>query len=127
MLANTFTNAATVKLFSSRKWAIVAFFAHMARLNVRRNRRANAATMPSANWPVCEKSDEIALQAINQFGRVPMMLSKNVKRFLLIAPLLVLLVLAAGYLHWYNPNFVDFFAASSAKQQLVDLHEFTFL
>jgi hypothetical protein len=49
------------------------------------------------------------------------------KRFLLIAPLLVLLVLAAGFLYWYNPNLVDFLAASSAKQQLTDLHEFALL
>ena len=55
------------------------------------------------------------------------MLSKNVKRFLLIAPLLVLLVLAAGFLHWCNPNLVDFSTASGAKQQLTDLHEFALL
>jgi len=56
-----------------------------------------------------------------------MMLSKNVKRFLLIAPLLVLLVLAAGFLYWYNPNLVDFSTASAAKQRLADLHEFALL
>lgn len=49
------------------------------------------------------------------------------KRFLLIAPLLVLLILATGYLYWYNPNRADFFAAGSAAQQLADLHEFTLL
>jgi hypothetical protein len=49
------------------------------------------------------------------------------KRFLLITSLLVLLVLAAGFLYWYNPNLVDFLAASSAKQQLTDLHEFALL
>lgn len=55
------------------------------------------------------------------------MISKNVKRFLLITPLLILLVLAAGFLYWYNPNLVDFLAAGSAKQQLTDLQEFALL
>jgi hypothetical protein len=55
------------------------------------------------------------------------MLSKTVKRLLLIAPLFVLLILAAGFLYWYNPNFVDFSTASAAKQQLADLHEFALL
>ncbi len=55
------------------------------------------------------------------------MLSKNMKRFLLIAPLLVLLVLAAGFLYWYNPNLIDFSTARSTKQQLTDLTEFALL
>lgn len=55
------------------------------------------------------------------------MVSKNMKRFLLITLLLVLLVLAAGFLYWYNPNLVAFLPASSAKQQLTDLHEFALL
>jgi hypothetical protein len=60
-------------------------------------------------------------------GRELKMISKNMKRFLLITPLLVLLVLAAGFLYWYNPNLVDFSTASGAKQQLIDLHEFALL
>lgn len=55
------------------------------------------------------------------------MISKNMKRFLFLTPVLVLLFFAAGYLHWYNPNLVDFPAASSENQQLSDLHEFTLL
>jgi hypothetical protein len=49
------------------------------------------------------------------------------KRFLLITPLLVLLVLSAGFLYWYNPNLIDFSTASGTKQQLTDLHEFALL
>ncbi len=55
------------------------------------------------------------------------MLSKNVKRILILLPLLVLLVLAGGFLYWYNPNLVDFLSASAAKHQLTDLHEFALL
>jgi hypothetical protein len=55
------------------------------------------------------------------------MISKNVKLFLLITPLLVLLIFAAGFLYWYNPNLIDFSTASGAKQQLTDLHEFALL
>jgi hypothetical protein len=56
-----------------------------------------------------------------------MMLSKKVKRFLVIAPLLVLLVLAAGFLYWYNPNLIDFSTASDTKYRLADLPEFALL
>ncbi len=56
-----------------------------------------------------------------------MMFSKNMKRFLVIAPLLVLLVLAAGFLYWYNPNLIDFSTARDAQQRLVDLEEFALL
>lgn len=56
-----------------------------------------------------------------------MTLSKNVKRFLVIAPLLMLLVLAAGFLYWYNPNLVEFSTTSNAKNQLTDLREFALL
>jgi hypothetical protein len=56
-----------------------------------------------------------------------MMISKNVKRILLIAPLLVLPVLAGGFLYWYNPNLTDFITARDAKPQLADLHEFALL
>jgi hypothetical protein len=45
----------------------------------------------------------------------------------LIAPLLVLLVLAAGFFYWYNPHLVDFSTASAAKHRLTDLHEFALL
>jgi hypothetical protein len=55
------------------------------------------------------------------------MISKRMRRFLLITPLLILLVLAAGLLHWYNPNLVDFLVASNARQQLTDLQEFALL
>lgn len=56
-----------------------------------------------------------------------MTLSKNVKRFLVIAPLLMLLALAAAFLYWYNPNLVDFSTASGTKQQLADLKELALL
>jgi hypothetical protein len=52
---------------------------------------------------------------------------KNVKRFLLIAPLLVLLALAAGFFYWHNPDLVDFSTTSPAENQLADLHEFALL
>jgi len=55
------------------------------------------------------------------------MISKNMKRVLLIAPLLVLLVLTAGLLYWHNPNLVDFSTARDAKYRLADLHEFALL
>lgn len=55
------------------------------------------------------------------------MISKNVKRFQLVAPLLVLLVLAAGFFYWYNPNLIDFLTARDTKHQLTDLHEFALL
>lgn len=55
------------------------------------------------------------------------MISKTVKRLLAILPLLVLLVLAGGFLYWYNPNLAGFLTASGAKQQLTDLHEFALL
>ncbi len=55
------------------------------------------------------------------------MISKNLGRFLVMAPLLVFLVLAAGFLYWYNPNLIDFSTARSAKQQLTDLREFALL
>jgi hypothetical protein len=50
-----------------------------------------------------------------------------VKRFLLIVPPLILLILAVGFLYWYNPNLVDFLTASDAKPQLTDLNEFALL
>jgi hypothetical protein len=55
------------------------------------------------------------------------MISKTMKRFLLIAPLFVLLVLAGGFLYWYNPNLIDFLTASDAKFQLTDLNQFDLL
>jgi len=55
------------------------------------------------------------------------MIFKNMKRVLLLAPLLVLLILAAGLLYWYNPNLVDFSTTSAAKHPLADLHEFALL
>jgi len=55
------------------------------------------------------------------------MLSKNVKRILLILPLLVLLALGAGLLYWYNPNLLDFSSARGAKTQLADLPQFDLL
>jgi len=55
------------------------------------------------------------------------MISKNVKRFLLLAPLFVLLALAAGFLYWRNPNLIDFSTARDNQQQLIDLHEFALL
>jgi hypothetical protein len=55
------------------------------------------------------------------------MISKNVKRLLLLVPLLIVLTLAAGFLYWYNPNLVDYLTASTTTQQLADLHEFTHL
>jgi len=52
------------------------------------------------------------------------MLSKNVKRTLILLPLLVLIT---GLLYWYNPNLIDFLTASDAKQKLADLHQFDLL
>jgi len=84
MRANIFINVVTVKLFSNPTRVIVAFFVRMAPLSVRQNKLANVV--------------------IKLNGKELKMISKNVKRFLLIAPLLVLLVLATGFLYWYNPN-----------------------
>jgi hypothetical protein len=107
MRANIFINAATVKLFSNLKRAIVAFFARMAQSNVRQNKLVNVV--------------------IKLNRREHKMISKNMKRFLLITPLLLLPVLAAGFLYWYNPNLIDFSTARAAKQQLADLQEFALL
>jgi hypothetical protein len=52
------------------------------------------------------------------------MLSKNVKRTLILLPLLVIF---AGLLYWHNPNLVDFLTASDAKPKLADLHRFDLL
>jgi hypothetical protein len=52
------------------------------------------------------------------------MLSKNVKRTLILLPLLVIL---AGLLYWHNPNRVEFLTASDAKTKLTDLHQFDLL
>jgi hypothetical protein len=55
------------------------------------------------------------------------MISKNVKRLLLIVPPLILVLLAAGFLYWYNPNLADFLTGSDTEPRLADLHEFAFL
>jgi hypothetical protein len=52
------------------------------------------------------------------------MLSKNVKRTLILLPLLVIL---AGLLYWHNPNLVEFLTTSDAKTKLIDLHQFDLL
>ncbi|GEM_PF-6505157 len=52
------------------------------------------------------------------------MFSNNVKRILILLPLLVIL---AGLFYWHNPNFVEFLTASDAKPKLTDLHQFDLL
>lgn len=51
------------------------------------------------------------------------MISKNVKRILIILPLLFLLALGTGLLYWYNPNLLEFSKAREANQ-LVNLQQF---
>lgn len=52
------------------------------------------------------------------------MISKKVKRILIVSPLLILIL---GLIYWYNPTIIDFLAASGTKPQLTDLHEFALL
>jgi hypothetical protein len=52
------------------------------------------------------------------------MLSKSLKRTLILLPLLVIL---AGLLYSYNPNLIDFLTTSDAKPALTDLRQFDLL
>jgi len=52
------------------------------------------------------------------------MTSKNVKRILILSPLLVI---AVASLYWYNPNLINFSMMSATKSQIVDLGEFALL
>ncbi|MCI0691969.1 hypothetical protein L0337_08175 [candidate division KSB1 bacterium] len=53
------------------------------------------------------------------------MISKTVKRILIMLPLLVVVVGLIGFLYWQNPNLIDFSKASDAK--LADLRQFDLL
>lgn len=55
------------------------------------------------------------------------MISRTVKRILILLALLVVIVGLIGFIYWYNPNLIDFLTTSDAKSQLTDLKQFDLL